>query len=528
MLAVMSGVIETIEKSIEAPVAAGGRWRLVLHASVLSVLGAVIGTISTCSPQSSLLDQIRNKGVLRVASVNSPLSYSTGPDGEPMGFDYDLAKAFADSMGVRLEMSVTSTSPEAAQRVLDGKADLAAAEFGHSLAAAEHLRFSRPLREATLQLVYRSGRTRPRSLDDLEGRTAVVFGSTAAERLRALKVKHPGMHWREVEDVETEELLFQVAEGEIDYTVASSALVSFNRRFHPSLRIAFDLGAPETMAWAFSAASDSSLSDAVEAFFAGIGGAELARVRDRYFGHLDDVDPFDTLMLVKRVKTRLPLFRKDFEEAAQRTGLDWRLLAAVGYQESHWDPEATSPTGVRGVMMLTKATAELLGIADRTDPRQSVLGGSAYLRMLLDSLPSQITEPDRTWLALAAYNLGLGHLLDARELTLASRADPDRWPDVRAHLPLLARAKFHSRTQYGYARGYEAVSYVGNVRSYYDLLVWLFPRKPVPTAAKPAPATADHLTPTKAALPQHTQEHVPENAQGEGPQSPLDIDSPIP
>ena len=153
--------------------------------------------------------------------------------------------------------------------------------------------------------------------------------------------------------------------------------------------------------------------------------------------------------------------------------MDWRLLAAVGYQESHWDPDAVSPTGVKGLMMLTQDAAKDIGIKDREDPQQSILGGAKYLASMHKRIPDRIPEPDRTWLALAAYNVGLGHLEDARMLTLKNKGDADKWVDVKKNLPLLTKEKWFKQTRYGYARGREPVRYVENVRTYYDILVWI-------------------------------------------------------
>ncbi len=170
----------------------------------------------------------------------------------------------------------------------------------------------------------------------------------------------------------------------------------------------------------------------------------------------------------------LPQYRGDFEEAARRNGLDWRLLAAVGYQESRWNPAAESPTGVRGLMMLTTDTALDLGV-DREDGPQSIRGAGRLLQSLYEQLPPQIHEPDRTAMALAAYNQGIGHLLDARDVTVNRGGDPDRWSDVRDALPLLSDADWQKTTKYGFARGGEAVAFVDSVRQYYARLSAMAP-----------------------------------------------------
>ena len=153
--------------------------------------------------------------------------------------------------------------------------------------------------------------------------------------------------------------------------------------------------------------------------------------------------------------------------------MDWRLLAAIGYQESHWNPRARSPTGVRGIMMLTLNTAKHIGVKNRLDAEQSIMGGAKYFKIVLKRIPARIPEPDRTWFALASYNIGWGHVEDARILTERQGADPDRWVDVKERLPLLRQRKYYKQTRYGYARGNEPVQYVDNIRRYYETLQWI-------------------------------------------------------
>jgi membrane-bound lytic murein transglycosylase F len=189
----------------------------------------------------------------------------------------------------------------------------------------------------------------------------------------------------------------------------------------------------------------------------------------------------------------LPKFRRHFHRAQELTELDWRLIAAIGYQESHWDPLATSPTGVRGLMMLTGETADRLGVTDRLDPKQSILAGARYVNYLKDTVPDRIPEPDRTWIALAAYNIGYGHLEDARILAKKKKLNPDSWTDLKATLPLLAKSEYHEEVKHGYARGGETVIFVENVRTYYDILARFekpYQRVFSTTAAKSAPPVA--------------------------------------
>ncbi|WP_018864957.1 MULTISPECIES: membrane-bound lytic murein transglycosylase MltF [Thioalkalivibrio] len=264
--------------------------------------------------------------------------------------------------------------------------------------------------------------------------------------------------------------------GEIDYAVMNSLEYRRLRRIHPSLRLAHELERSAEVRWLFPTGLDRSLIDTAEEYIDQLrDNRELELLLDRYLGHLETHDLVDALTFARRVEHRLEEFRPLFEEAGETYDLDWRFIAAVAYQESHWNPDAVSPTGVRGLMMLTQVTAAGLGIEDRTDPAASVDGGTRYLIDLRERLPDSIPEPDRTWMTLAAYNVGLGHLHDARRLAAANGDDPDRWLDVMQWLPRLAQSEWYEQTRYGYARGWEPVHYVQNIRSYYDKLVQRFP-----------------------------------------------------
>jgi membrane-bound lytic murein transglycosylase F len=355
-----------------------------------------------------------------------------------------------------------------------GNANLAAAGLTVTKKREKKVRFGPVYQEITPQLVYRSGSVRPKTLADLNGILEVVAGSSHEELLERLKNDYPDLTWQTNAELESDELLILVWQQLIEYTIADSNELSVNRRFYPELKPAFDISPPEPLAWAFPRSKDDSLFNAADAFFSEIReNGTLDRLIDRYYGHIGKFDYVGTRRYQAHIEQRLPQYRNFFIEAANEVGMDWRLLAAVGYQESHWKPDAVSPTGVRGIMMLTKAAAKDLDIMDRNDPEQSIHGGARYLANMLQRIPERIPEPDRTWLALAAYNIGLGHLEDARILTQKNKGDFDRWVDVKENLPLLSKKKWFQQTRYGYARGREPVRYVDNIRTYYDILVWL-------------------------------------------------------
>lgn len=452
---------------------------------ILSLLTLLIAGCDLI-PQSHL-QRVQDSGELRVLTRYSATTYYQGPHG-PTGLEYDLAAGFADFLGVKLKIKVPDNLANILSGIQNGSADLAAAGLTVTDARASLFNFGPVYQRITPQLVYREGSPPPKNLDVLRGSLEVVARSSHAERLHALKDEYPDLSFQENRELESEQLLNLVWEQVIDYTVADSNEVAINRRFYPELRVAFDISAPEPLAWAFPPGEDRSLVEKAEEYFAGLrASGRLDQLLDRYYTYVADFDYVGTRRYMKHIEQRLPLYSNWFEEAAQQTGEDWRLLAAIGYQESHWDPDAVSPTGVRGIMMLTQNTMQHLGIdGSRHDAEASIEGGARYFSSVKKRIPGRIKEPDRSWMALAAYNVGYGHLEDARVLAQDDGANADSWTDVKKYLPLLTQKKWYAKTRYGYARGHEPVRYVENIRSYYDILVWQSEREHPPTPPSPA------------------------------------------
>jgi membrane-bound lytic murein transglycosylase F len=298
--------------------------------------------------------------------------------------------------------------------------------------------------------------------------------------LLTLRNDHPGLSWQEGSNIATSELLNEVWQQALDYTIVDSHEMAVSQGLYPELQVAFDVGQPRHLAWAFPKQADNGLYLAALRYLNRIrNNGRLEQLFERYYGHVDDFDYVGTRRYLAHVQQRLPKYAQYFQAAAEKYGLDWRLLAALGYQESHWNPNAVSPTGVRGIMMLTRDTADQVGVKNRLSARESIDGGTRYLAILKARISNDVAEPDRSWFALAAYNVGLGHLEDARLLAKEAGASPNRWLDVKKYLPLLSKAEWHQKTRYGYARGTEPVNHVQNIRRYYDLLVGNEGRNPM-------------------------------------------------
>ncbi|MFK8016681.1 MAG: membrane-bound lytic murein transglycosylase MltF [Gammaproteobacteria bacterium] len=429
--------------------------------------------MSTCSQPPNALNLVRQTGVLNVVTRNGPTTFYLGSEG-PRGVEYELAQGFADALGVTLNIYSADHFDEIIADVTNWQADIAAAGLTITDERERVVRFTGPYREVRQQVIYRLGHRRPKSADDLiDLHIAVPAGTSFADALVELRETQPELKWEEAASADVDELLLRLVDGDIDATVIDSNEFQIASQFYPELRVAFELPRTDSLAWAFRRDDDDSLYQAAQSWLDSIAASgELAAVDERYYDNENRLDYVGTRRFLRHIETRLPKYREHFEASAAEIGQDWRLLAAIGYQESHWDPKAVSPTGVRGLMMLTRATARQIGIEDRTDPVQSIDGGARYLARVKGKIPERIEDPDRTWFALASYNVGFLHLEDARIITQRRGMNPDDWRDVRESLPLLAQKKWHSTVKRGYARGWEPVRYVANIRSYYDSLVW--------------------------------------------------------
>jgi membrane-bound lytic murein transglycosylase F len=445
------------------------RWtKVVLSVSAIAMLG-------TCTPLPSLIDQIKTVGELRVVTRTGPLAYYRGPDDMPEGPEFELARRFADELGVKLKITPVRTYAEIYSALITGQAHLAAAGLKIPVQDIPGVEFGPAYQRVREHLIYRRGSVRPASLAEVgTGDLEISAGSSHAKTLHAARNALPGLVWVENASTDSQALLDGVADGSIDYTIADSTEFALAHDAHPDLRIAFDFPATQSLAWAASTRDPRFLRD-VNSYFARLNvSGELAAIVKRYYGRSEDLEFVSARGFMHHLQSRLPLYKKWFEEAAEQSSQDWRLLAAIGYQESKWNPSAASSSGAKGLMQLTVESATEVQVTNPADARQSIFGGARYFRQVYAKIPTHIPEPDRTWFALAAYNIGYGHLEDARVLAQKAGRDPDSWQDVREFLPLLEQEHWYTQTENGYARGWEPVRYVDNVRGYRDLLEWVW------------------------------------------------------
>lgn len=436
---------------------------------LLLVLAALL--LAACVPQApARLGDYKAVGELRVATRSDAISYREDEDGGTSGFEHDLLLQLGETLGVPVRFVVYPDSVRAIDAVLNGKAHLAAA----GLARNERfpLRWSAPLREVDFVLAGRSDR-RPLAREaDLAGRTVSVRrGTLAAEAIERIRKRVPTLTVHYARRTGDQALLAKVAEGELDLVATDRVHFALAAQVSPMLTVAYDLPVKSHVAWALPLDHDGALEQQIATFLAAAQSDDLvARIADRYFGHVRRLNEQDITTFLARSQDRLPRYLRYFKEAEEKTGVDWRYLAALSYQESHWNPAAVSRTGVRGIMMLTAETADRLGVSDRLDARQSILGGARYISMLQGQLPDEIPDPDRLWMTTAAYNLGMGHFNGARAIARRLGKDETSWWDIKSVLPLMSRPAYAARLKSGPARGGEALIMTENIRNYYDIL----------------------------------------------------------
>tara|TARA_R110000772_G_scaffold109238_6_gene212443 strand:+ start:935 stop:2392 length:1458 start_codon:yes stop_codon:yes gene_type:complete len=429
--------------------------------------------LSACETKetSANLQRIIDRGYVTVGTLYGNTSYYLDAEG-PAGFEYELAQKYAQFLGVELKMMPSYNLNELFQQLDNGSVDLLAAGLAVTDERLKNYHFSPSYDNVSQKLVFKQGNIRPRKLADLTGTLEVLEQSSHVESLAQLKISNPDLLWSTTSELDSEELLLRVLLDEIDYTIADSNTLAISRRYYPEISIGFTILKEESLAWMINKHSDDSIFASLIEFFGQVhhNGVLLA-LNDKHYGHIEEFNYVDTRMFIKAIEKKLPKYQPLFERYGQ--DVDWRLLAAISYQESHWEPHARSYTGVRGMMMLTLPTAKQMGIKSRLDAEQSIRGGAKYFKQMIERMPARVPSPDRLWFALASYNIGLGHLNDARKITKKQGGDPDRWVEVKERLPLLKQKKYYKETRYGYARGDEPVNYVENIRRYYDTLTWM-------------------------------------------------------
>jgi len=439
---------------------------------IVFVLALALGPVLTgCGrdpPSPGRIDPVE-LGRLVAAIDPGPDTYFIDAEGKPAGFEYDLLKHFAKSLSVSLELRIMNEHDDAIRAGEMAKVHVVAIG-ATGMPPPGPLAAGPPYQSVQPVLIYRLDEPQPLNWREIEDKPVLTtpdqpIAEFAADdpRIRAESIRFTSVP-------SARKLAETMVAGAAHYGILYRHTLAILRNVYLDIDTAFPIGRARDLRWR-SPKSNVALSDRIERYFAQIRkDGTLAQLLDRYYGHTQRVDAQAAEAFQDRIIRLLPAFREMFQSAQQSTGIEWRLLAAIAYQESQWDPLATSPTNVRGMMMLTEDTSAQLKVTDRLDPAQSIAAGAQLVAQLKQLVPERIREPDRTWVALAAFNLGYAHVEDARVLAQQQKLNPDSWTDLKKVLPLLAKPDIAAKAKRGFARGGQAVIFVENVRAYYDIL----------------------------------------------------------
>lgn len=434
----------------------------------------LLTTLAACNraPEPGALQEIRLRGELRVVTINSPTTYYLGTHGAE-GLEFGLALAYSKKLGIPLVITPVSDLAELRASLADGRADIAAAQLTADEALLKVGDAAEPYEQVEQLVVYKRGENRPKGTIQLESaKLAVRAGSPQERVLQKLKgTVAPTIEWVATAPVSADPM-DDVQSGQANYAIVDAREFSFSRHLYPNVSVGFTLPATRPAQWIVRKNAPDLLKSVNEFFHEVSHSGLLAQLSSEATGDDRDFDYLESRNFQAHIAVRLGAFRQFFEEASRKSGVDWRLLAAIGYQESKWDPAAQSQDGALGVMMLTQDTATAMGIADRKNPQQNIFAGAKYFAEVKEKIPGRIREPDRTWLAVASYNVGFGHLEDARILAQSQGKNPDSWLDVRECLPLLAQERYYMKAKRGYARGWEPAQFVDRVQRFLTLLEW--------------------------------------------------------
>jgi len=415
------------------------------------------------------IERIKKTGVLRLITNNSINTYYFY-NGKPTGFEYDLAREFARFLNVDIDI-VTPGWNNIFSYLEQGKGDFIAAGLAITRERLEKVNFSIPYMTIQQHIVHHKLVFGPKNIEDLAFRTIHVRrGTSYHSRLEEIKNSGVDVNYILHDNTPTEELIGMVYDREIKFTVADSNIAYLNQRHFPDIRIGIPIQEKESLAWAVNK-NDSQMLEQINKFFlyANETGI-LKQISDKYYANIEDTDPFDLKRFHQRIKTRLPKFKKIIVEESKKYGFDWRLVAAVVYQESHFNPKAKSFTNVRGLMQVTTITAEEMGIKNRLNPSQSIKAGIKYLDKMVKKFDYLEDEYEKILFGLASYNIGYGHVSDAIKIAKNMGLDETKWQSLKTSLPLLSKSKYYKKTKHGYARGWEPLQYVERILIYYDIL----------------------------------------------------------
>jgi len=429
------------------------------------------------------LEEIREEGALKVVTEYNSISYFLYR-GQPLGFQFELLQELANHMNLALEVSVSNDLEKNFNDLQEGSVDLIAMNLTVTSSRKQYVDFTRPLLQTRQVLVQRKPEhwekmnqgqqdaAMIRNQLDLEGKVVYVQAASVYEaRLRSLSNEiGGGINIREV-NLESERLIHRVAMEEIDYTVCDENVGLVNATYYPQLDVGTAISFPQHVAWAVHPGSDS-LRKAIDQWITDFRMTDkYALLYHKYFTNRHSYRSIHSEYYTLE-SGKISPFDEVIKKESERIGWDWRLLASVVYQESRFNPEAVSWAGAFGLMQLMPVTAKSYGITVDSPPEEQIRAGASFIKWLDERLDDIITDPEeRIKFILASYNIGLGHIQDARRLAELYDSDPNIWFDsVDKWLLKKSEPEYYTNhvVRYGFARGIETYNFVRDILERYE------------------------------------------------------------
>lgn len=417
-------------------------------------------------------DLIKKRGTLLYGTRTSLLSYFKTNE-TIIGYEYQLLKRFTDEHGLELVAEVYNNNGDLFRDLKAGKIDVAG---GHLTVTKERLsryQFSEPFSQTAIDLITHFEHKNKTSIKQFESTKGLLIEDSSYEELLNDLPNFEPENLDTTANHSLFELIRKINSKEIDYTFGDSEIINIYQHFIPGIYQVIQLSPATDTAFMLRAERTENLKAKLNQFILKAKESDLLNIlKQEIVLHLPEIDPANTVTFFDKLQTSWPKVKDLIFKVANEKDFDPALLAAISYQESHWEADAISISGVKGLMMLTASTAEEMDVKDRTDPQQSLEGGIKYLRYMQRKMPNRITKANRILFALAAYNIGYGHLEDARILTQKAGGNPDEWLDVEPYLAQLNNPNIEHQLKYGNADGTTAVIYVNNIMTYKQLMNW--------------------------------------------------------
>ncbi|MDF1575137.1 MAG: transporter substrate-binding domain-containing protein [Bacteroidales bacterium] len=431
----------------------------------------------------SHLEEIRQYGALKVVTEYNSISYFLYR-GQPMGFQFELLQDLANNLNLALEVSVSNDLDKNFADLREGTVDLIAMNLTVTSERKTDVAFTAPLLQTRQVLVQRKPEHWQKmnrvQLDselvrnqlDLGGKVVYVQkGSVYEARLSSLSDEIGGGIRIEEVNMESEQLIHRVALGEIDYAVCDENVGLVNTTYFPELDVGTAISFPQHVAWAVHPRSDSLLK-VIDQWINGFRRTDKYSILyNKYFNNRHSYRSIHSEYYTLR-SGKISRYDDIIKNESERIGWDWRLLASVIFQESRFNPEAVSWAGAFGLMQLMPITAGSYGITPDSPPEEQIRAGASFIKWLDERFDEVITDPDeRIKFVLASYNIGLGHIQDARRLAERYNSDPDRWfGSVDEWLLKKSDPDYYSDpvVRHGFARGIETYNFVKDIMNRYE------------------------------------------------------------